>query len=190
MSEISLEEFDPTIIPFQRRVIHDFENFDWSLGVHELLLTGSVGSAKTILAVHLAVRHCLKWPGATGLYGRKAMPDLKETLVAKTLDHLWGTLKEGQDYFHNETTGRIKFANGSKILCRSWSDKRYKKPRSLDLSFAVIEELTENNDEDAEAYHEIKMRIGRQPGITENWIAACTNPDEPDHWVAKYFGIT
>jgi hypothetical protein len=59
--------------------------------------------------------------------------------------------------------------------------------RSLELSAVIIEELTEHDDNDKEAYDEIKMRVGRLPHIHEKWILAATNPDSPGHWVYRYF---
>jgi len=155
--------------------------------MHEVLLSGSVGSAKSVLMAHLVVTHCLNNPGAVACLGRKALPDLKSTIFAKILEHIDVDYTEGRDYWVNHTSATIKFFNGSKIISRSWSDKRYKKVRSLELSCAVIEELTENNLDDKEIYDEIKMRVGRIPGIKENFIVCATNPDSPGHWVHKYF---
>ena len=83
MSDIpSLTQFDPCIIPFQYQVIKDIrKKFDYSKGVYELLLSGSVGSAKSILMAHLAVTHCLLYPYAQALIGRLSMPALKDTLL-------------------------------------------------------------------------------------------------------------
>lgn len=177
-------------MPYQARVIDDiYFRFKYELGVHEILLSGSVGSAKSILMAHLAVRHCIENPGAKLLLGRKALPDLKETIYRKILEHLEGSLVEGVHYSINTTQAGIKFRNGSEIISRSWADKAYKKMRSLELSAAIIEELTENNQDDSQAYQEIKMRVGRLPHIKTNWIVAATNPDAPDHWVYKYFEL-
>jgi Phage terminase large subunit len=121
------------------------------------------------------------------LLGRKALPDLKDTIFSKILEHLEGSFQEGVDYTVNETQARILFRNGSEIISRSWSDKKYKKLRSLELSAAIIEELTENNDEDKQAYDEIKMRVGRLPHIRKSFIICATNPDSPAHWVYNYF---
>jgi hypothetical protein len=81
----------------------------------------------------------------------------------------------------------IRFSNGSEIISRSWSDKRYKKGRSLKISFLVFEELTENNEEDKEAFMTLKARLRRLPHVKENVLIAATNPDSQSHWVYKYF---
>jgi len=186
----TLIEFDPTIIPYQYEVIKSVrKTFDYSIGTHEILLSGSVGSAKSILMAHVAVTHCLLNSGACLGIGRRAMPDLKDTIFRDICDHIQSDLVEGKDFEINETRASIKFRNGSKIVSRSWSDKKYKKWRSLKLSAAIVEELTENNLEDKEAYDEMKMRVGRVPGVTENFIISATNPDDPSHWAYKYWEL-
>lgn len=180
--------FDPAIIPYQIKVLKDWtENYDYSIGAHEILLSGSVGSAKSILMAHMAVWHCLAFPRARICLGRKAMPDLKSTIYAKILEHL-DDMEEGKDFYCNHTNASIKFIkNGSEIISRSWSDKRYKKGRSLELSGLIIEELTENDLDDKEAYDELRMRVGRIPGIKQNFVVCATNPDSPSHWAYDYF---
>lgn len=126
--------------------------------------------------------------GACVCLGRKALPDLKDTLVRKIRDHLEGVLVEGKDYRFRESTGNFRFKNGSEIICRSWSDKRYTKARSLELSMLVIEELTENNNDEFDGfYKEYRARVGRLPHIKENIVIAATNPDAPSHRAFEYF---
>lgn len=184
----SFTQFNPHDVPYQFQVIKDVErNYDYNLGVHEFLLSGSVGSAKSILLAHLGIKHCLKFERARVCLGRKAMPDLKDTILQKVLEHLEEDFVEGEDYEHNETKGKVLFYNGSEIISRSWSDKKFKRFRSVELSAGIVEELTENDDEYKDFYTEMKMRVGRLPHIKENWIGCATNPDDPAHWAHKYF---
>jgi hypothetical protein len=162
-------------------------DWDYKKGNPEILLSGSYGSAKSILMAHLAVTHCLFNPGARVLLARKALPDLKDTIYKEIKEHIEEDLVDGRDYKANDSVAKITFANGSEIISRSWSDKKYKKGRSLKISFLVFEELTENNDEDKEAFMTLKARLRRIPGIKENVLIAATNPDSPSHWVYKYF---
>ena len=46
--------------------------------------------------------------------------------------------------------------------------------------------MTENNEEDIEAYEEIKLRIGRKYA-KQHFFISPTNPDSPGHWVYKKF---
>lgn len=193
----SFTEFDPTIIPYQADVLDDlYHNFDWSNGVHEILLSGSVGSAKSLLMAHCGLRHMFEWPGARGCLARQAMPDLRDTIYTKILEHIEGTVRhdgslvrEGRDFGFSDSNCRIWFSNGSEFISRSWADKKFKKLGSLELSIVLIEELAENDGDYWKAYQFLRMRIGRQPHVPVNWIMAATNPDEPDHPVAKYFQI-
>lgn len=188
----SFSEFNPFHIPMQATVIHDIDlEYDYSLGCHDVLLSGSVGSSKSLLAAHLVVKHCMMYSKARVLIARRSLPDLKETLFALILEHLQDEgLEEKRDYWVKENIGKITFKNGSEIISRSWADKKYKKLRSLALSAAVIEELTENNDKDSQAFFELKQRIGRLPHIKEKWLLCCTNPDSPRHWAYKYFFLS
>lgn len=144
-------------------------------------------SSKSILMAHIGVTHCLMYPGARLGLGRKAMPDLKSTIFQKIIEHIETDLTEGKDYTVNNTNASIDFSNGSQIISRSWSDKKYKKLRSLELSALIIEELTENDDEDKQAYTEFMMRVGRIPHIKERFVISASNPDSPSHWAYKHF---
>jgi len=179
------KDFNPNVIPMQADVLACIRDADYSYGTHELLLSGSVGSAKSILMAHIIVRHCLENSRARVLIGRRALPDLKDTLFTKILEHLEGVPDSW--YVTNNSSARVKFRNGSEIISRSWADKHYSKLRSLELSMAAIEELTENDGDDEQAYHEIKMRVGRLPHIKTPIIISATNPDSPGHWAYKYF---
>lgn len=186
----TLSEFDPALIPFQMRVVNDIRGrLDYSKGVQEILLSGSVGSAKSILMAHLIVTHCLMYPKAKALIGRLALPDLKDTLIQMILEHIEEDLVEGRDYWHNKHPFKIKFSNGSQIIARTWHDKKFRKFRSQALSIAAVEEGTENTEEYKEFYFELVQRIGRLPHVPESWIMVATNPDAPSHWLYKHFFV-
>ena len=180
-------EFNPRVIPYQSKVIDLLDDWDFSTGTPEILLSGSYGSAKSILMAHLVVRHCLEWKGARACLARKALPDLKDTIFKEILEHVAEDFIEGKHYWVNSQAAKIRFFNGSEIISRSWADKKYKKGRSLKLSMLVFEELTENNVEDAEAFKTLKARLRRIPTVKENILIAATNPDDPSHWVYKYW---
>lgn len=183
----NINEFEPRLIPTQYEVLYDIENFDYSKGVHEILLSGSVGSSKSLLLAHIAISHCMRFPKARVCIARRTMPDLKRTILDKIKKHMDGALTEGVHYKLNETTASIVFNNGSEIISTSWADRKAKKGRSLELSMLIVEELTENDDIDRNAIMELKMRVNRLPSIPQKlWISA-TNPDSPAHWAYKYF---
>lgn len=181
----TLEEFNPQVVPYQMEVINDVFSHNYvDDGKLELLLSGSIGSAKTLLMAHIIVVACLEYEGLECGIGRVTLPDVKSTLFKMILDHL-ADLREGTDYWYSEPSGIIRFSNGSSIKCFSWKDKRYSKFRSYPFAIFVIEELTENLTNDA--YEEIKMRVGRQTHIPFALLMCATNPDEPDHWAYEYF---
>lgn len=186
-SKPNFADFSPRVIPYQSAVIDYLDDWDFSSGTPEILLSGSYGSAKSILMAHLTVRHCIENPGARVCLARKALPDLKDTIFKEILEHITDDFVEGKHYTVNHSSGKITWFNGSEIISRSWSDKKYKKGRSLKLSMVVFEELTENNEEDKQAFDTLKARLRRIPTVKENILIAATNPDSPGHWVFKYW---
>ena len=181
--------FNPTLIPYQYNVIYDVKcRYDFSTGPHYILLSGSVGSAKSTLMAWLIIKHCTEFDGARAMIGRKAMPDLKDTLFLKIIEMLTNAFEEGVDYVINYTTASIRFIrNGSEIISRSWHDKKYTKFRSLELSMIAIEELTENNNKEMAFMIEAIARLGRLPHVKENIFIAATNPDDPSHKAYEFF---
>lgn len=196
-SRPTLQRFVP--FSYQVDVINLVSNFDYSKGNLEILLSGSYGSAKSIVMAHLAVKHCLENKRAGVAIVRRALPDIKSTIFREILEHIEGDsreenreglkyfLVEGRDYTVNHTRGSITFRNGSEISPVYWSDKRYKRPRSRSYSMVLIEEATENNLEDKEGFEEVKARLRRIPHIKQNVLIAATNPDSPSHWLWEYF---
>lgn len=186
-SEPYFTKFSPDVIPYQREVCDLISVFDFGHGNLEILLSGSFGSAKSTLLAHLAVRHCIQFPGARVCIARRSLPDLKRTIWKEVLDHMSEDFVEGKDYTLHRTDHIITLRNGSEIITATWADKRYKKFRSLRLSMVLFEEIVENNDEDMEAFKQLKARLRRIKKVPQNLLMAATNPDAPSHWVYKYF---
>jgi hypothetical protein len=186
----TLQQFDPKRIPYQIQVLRDIrKNFDYKKhSFHEVLLSGSVGSAKSILIAHVAVTHCLFHKGARFCLARRSMPDLKRTIFQTVVDHI-ADLDQSM-YEVNETKASIRFNNGSEIISTSWADKKAKKARSLQLSGIGFEEVTENDDKDKKAYDELRLRVNRLPHVPEQIIIAATNPDSPSHWAYKHWVVS
>lgn len=182
----SFTQFDPRFIPWQMQVTYDMERqYDYSKGVHEILLSGAVGSAKSLFMAHRIVKTAVKYPGAKIIIGRRALPDLKDTLYRKILDHLHGALEYDVDYRAIDTSARIIFWNRSEIISKSWADGKTFKVRSIEASCAAVEEVAENNENDSRAIVEIISRCGRQNHVKEKWFMTATNPDSPSHWAYR-----
>lgn len=181
----NISQFDP--LPQQYKVIHDVrKDYDYSAGTHEFLLSGSVGSAKSITLAHLIATHCIMYNGAVVGLGRLHLPDLKGTLCQKLREHLYN-IGGGLDYKYNESTGNFTFSNGSKCIAFSWGDKKYQKFRSYELSAMAIEELSENKGDHWQAYMEAYQRVGRLTHVPEKWVGCATNPDSPSHPAYEHF---
>ena len=181
----NLTSFKP--LPHQYEIIYDVrKTYDYAKGTHEFMLSGAVGSAKSITLAHLIATHVLMYPGAVVGLGRLALPRLKATLCQKLREHLF-EVGAGLSYVYNETSGDFKFSNGSRAIAFSWSDKQYQKFRSYELSAMAIEELSENGGDHRQAYMEAYQRVGRLSHVPEKWIGCASNPDSPSHWAYKHF---
>lgn len=174
----NIENFKP--LPQQLQIIRDIrQNFDYSLGTHEVLLSGSVGSAKSLTLAHLVTTHAIMYPGARVGIGRLALPQLKATLCQKIREHLYEC---GMPYKYHETTGNFEIGQ-SEIRAISWADNNMAKLGSMEFSAFAIEELTETKD--SRAYDTILQRVNRLPHVKEPWVVSSTNPDSPAHFAYK-----
>ena len=152
-------QFNPNLVPWQIKALQKIENFNYNQGVLECLFSGTVGSAKSLLGCHWGIKHIVENQKARVLCGRITRPDLKDTLIQTIDDHIEGDFVEGEDYEKNETSFKYTFYNGSEIISRSWHKKNWLQFRSLKLSAALIEELTENVGDYWEHWNAIKQRV-------------------------------
>lgn len=175
-------DFNPTLIKWQYDSISYAHKFDYTQGILELFASGSIGSAKTLKDIHQIVKHCLENDGAKYLMIRRALKDLKRTSWDVLLKHIADIPHLVSSY--NKSNMEIVFINGSSIIGDSYDKGDLEKFRSLELSGADFEE---GNECTKEVYEAIKMRVGRIPSVKQNIITIRTNPDEPSHWLYKYF---
>lgn len=188
LSEPYFSQFVP--FGYQKNVLDLLYNHDYSKYTPEILLSGSVGSSKSILCAHAAISHCLRWPRARIAISRQALPDLRKTIYNEIIEHLENSLIEGIHYVASSSTCHIKFKNKSEIIAVTFGDKRYSKVKSLKLSGVIIEEGTDFDDEfyrEGGGFVLLKGRLRRIPNVKENFLIVATNPDEPDHALYKYF---
>ena len=187
MSVPAFHEYRP--LPWQYRAFYDARKvYDYSLGPQFVLFSGCVGSAKSVGGVFETCHHAVTKPNTTIVLGRLALPDLKKTLFADTLEMLSGTFREGRDFRVNRTQGNIHLRNGTDLISTTWVDKRYKsKFRSLRLSMITVEEIVESDSNYWGFFDEAIGRLGRVPHVKENMFLAMTNPDEPSHPVYNFW---
>jgi hypothetical protein len=177
----TISEFNPYLVPYQIEVISLIrQEYNYNLGPLEILLSGSVGSAKSLLLAHIIATHVILHAGAGVLIGRRVHKDMKNTIWAMLLKH-YPYLRN----FWNKSDTTIRLPNGSIIYGVSWDKGDYTKFRSYELSLAVIEELTENDSVDM--LTEIRARLGRAQGVAENLLICATNPAGPSHPAYTYF---
>jgi hypothetical protein len=174
----TISEFNPHDVPWQYNALNKIKSFDYSKGALDVVFSGSVGSAKTLLAAHMIALHLIENPGCRILIGRRVLRDLKNTIWDTLLRHF----PELIDYW-NRSDMTIKLPCGSIIYGMSWDDGHFDKFRSYELSMIVIEEASENSDK--EMYNSLRARLGRVIGIKENLFLMLTNPDSPSHWLYK-----
>lgn len=182
MSTPLLQDFNPKLIPWQYEAIKYYQEFDYSTGILEMLLSGSVGSAKSLEAAHLIAIHCLENKGARCLVLRRVLKDLKRTIWPTIIKHIADIPHLVKSY--NKSEMKITFVNGSEIIGDSYEKGDLEKFRSLELSMVNIEEASESNKD---LYDAVKMRVGRIPQVKKNLILLQTNPAEPSHYIYKYF---
>jgi len=184
--------FSPSAIPSQEEAFLLLEDWDYKNdGVIEILLSGSVGSSKSIFIAWYIIWHCATNRGARVAICRRALPSLRATLYNEVIELLEGDpqFTESQDWKRNSTTLGIKFPKwGSEIISVSWADRKIEKVRSLKLSGVAIEEMTENDDRDKETIiTNLFPRLGRIIGIDKSFAIGATNPADPEHWMYEYF---
>lgn len=179
---------------YQRGVLDILHNYDYKNKFYpEIMLSGSVGSAKSALLAHIAISHCLRWRKARVGISRMGMPDLKKTLFKEILDSLENdpNFIEGVHYKAKLNTAEIIFANGSHIMPMTFGDRNWGKSKSYLFSLVLIEEGTEFEDEfytiENSGFDLLKGRINRLGHVRENMLIVATNPGEPSHFLYNYF---
>ena len=78
----AFEPFD-----YQKEVIDLLYNYDYINNLWpSVLLSGSVGSAKSALGAHWLISHCLRWRKARTFICRMGLPDLKKTIFHEIVE--------------------------------------------------------------------------------------------------------
>ena len=184
--------FNPVVMKSQLKAFGILENWGYvNKGVCELLLSGSVGSSKSMFMAYYVILHCFTYSGARAAICRRSLPAIRKTIYLECIQMLEGDpqLVEGRDWRRNETSCGIKFKNGSEIISVSWSDGRAEKVRSLKLSMVAIEEITESEskkDKDIIVAN-LLPRLERIAHVPQNIFLCATNPSDENSWLYTYF---
>jgi len=148
-----------------------------------LLLTGAAGGGKSRVAAEKFHAYLLKYPGATGVVGRKdktaahrsVVPFLQFTVQGATP---WGEYKSGE--------GLFQYSNGSQAYVVGVRDEGQRENlRSIgrDGSFDIAW-FEEANKLTLSDHQEISARLRGTHGAFRQIIYS-TNPDHPEHWIKK-----
>lgn len=195
-----MDDFNPAVVPWQIKLLQDYHNpniFDFTKGVQTIVLSGAVGSAKSLFCSHLTWLHLTENKDALVCLTRLDRRRLKDTSYKLFLDHRPKCFKLGSDVNFSKVRSVIDF-NKSELKAVHWagmqdgepitntvlgmyySDGDYVRFRSLEFSFVHMEEAVEAAD--SEIYKVLKERT-RRPSCPKKTILLSTNPSEPDHWV-------
>lgn len=165
------------------RIPHQHETYT---STHKATLqSGAYGSGKTLTNAWIALRECCEYPGTLGLIAAETSPQLRETLQSD-FDTLIADLAERGLVAYNGERRLYTFWNGSRILAWPLVGSNAKamrhRIRSLNLGFAVIEEITSIPEA---TVLEVLGRL-RRKGSSRRLYASC-NPDSPEHYLYDWF---
>ena len=149
--------------------------------------SGAVGAGKSRAACIKALIHCAGRPAARAGLFRKTLVGLRKSTL-KTLVEGDGdappVLPYGS-YKHNKVECEIKLNGGGSILYSGVETPEA--VRSMNLSLALVDEVTELTFEDYAAIDDrVRMEVDGQP----LQVMSFTNPATPSHWYAQMMGLS
>lgn len=146
-----------------------------------LLLTGSAGGGKSILAAEKLHALMQRYPGATGLAVRKTRESMTNSTVLMLERNIIG---QDPYCYHLRSRHRFEYTNGSILAYGGMAnDEQREQIRSIGakggLDFVWMEEANAFTEDD---FNEILARMrGRAAPWTQ--IILTTNPDYSLHWI-------
>jgi hypothetical protein len=181
------DETDITSIRWTHQFFYDFQDpimYDPKLGVHVIIFSGGVGSAKSHAAAHLTWRYALQYGNQDYkiCLGRQTRNKVKTTVFDAFVKHAPTNFERDEDYIPNLSDLSIKLPhNGCVVETMFWHNKDWDKFKSRDWIFFHLEEGSENKS--PMCYNMILQRLNRYKTNFPKILLITTNPDEPDHWI-------
>lgn len=164
-----------------------YEPLDWQLSPMRdkslvMLLTGSGGGGKSRTAAEKVHAFLMKYPGATGLIGRKTREAANRSCVPMMWESVIGGERSGVVF--NRSDVIFKYPNGSTLYTGGMKDEGQREAiRSIGGKGALdIIWFEEANKLTYEDHQELKVRLR---GTAAPWLQLIytTNPDAPGHWI-------
>lgn len=153
----------------------------------ELLYGGAAGGGKSALGVLWLIENCQIYAGSRWLMGRSVLKTLKETTL-NTFFQLSTELDINEQWEYNQSTGVIKWDNGSEILLKDLEyqprDPDYERLGSLEITGGFIDECAQIT---FKAWQIVKSRIRYKLNefkLIPKLLGSC-NPSK--NWTYKYF---
>lgn len=148
-----------------------------------MLLTGAAGGGKSRIAAEKFHGFLLKYPGATGIVGRKDRTSANRSVVQFLLYTVIGNTAWGE---YHKSDGLFQYNNGSQAWVVGLNDEAQREGlRSIGKDGSVdVAWFEEANKLSRDDHSEI---IARMRGNAGGWrqIIYSTNPDGPEHWIKK-----
>lgn len=146
-----------------------------------MLLTGSAGGGKSMLAAAKLHAFMLKYPGATGLMTRKT----RQSMTNSTVLFFEREIAQ-RTCTHVPSKNRFEYPNGSILTYGGMADEEQREQiRSIGQSGGAdivwMEEANRNTEDD---FNEILARLR---GTAAPWrqVILSTNPGAPTHWIKR-----
>lgn len=161
-------------------VINDtFYPLFWDKSRYQVLV-GGAGSGKSHYAAMNKIARCVQHPNNRTLVIRKVGTTLRNSVWQLLKDKLIEMGWWGKIAFGNETEMRIRFLNGSSIICAGLDD--VEKMKSIEAITDIwIEETTELVEDD---FIQLDIRLRGKPNVQ---ILATFNPISYMHWLKTMF---
>lgn len=126
--------------------------------------SGGFGNGKTFIGCKKMITLCGRFPNSRGVITRARSKDLKHTTM-KTFyqvcpKELYDERKGG---YRKDSTGELKFVNGSEIIFMHFDDFQESALKSLEINFLLMDQAEEIAEE---IYLPLNSRVGRWSGAS------------------------
>lgn len=161
----------------------DWQVAPWRDKAPTMLLTGAAGGGKSRLLLEKVHGFMLKYPGATGIVGRKDRTSAGKSVVPFLLHAVMGDTDWGHFL---KTDGLFEYKNGSQLWVVGLDGTEQRESlKSIGkdgfVDYAAFDEANALTEEDA------NVIFSRMRGKSASWtqVAFSTNPDAPTHWINR-----